>query len=112
MLVRGTQPPVLGEVKVGVIIQLHLKCRHKNVTNPTTKAQKVNTAICIKRTTVSKKQKTELFLKELVLELNTKNLDISTSFLSTMQTTLSAKRFRENGISMINVAAEFCPWTE
>jgi hypothetical protein len=40
MLARGTQPPVLGEVKVGVIVQLHLKHRHKNVTNPITKAQK------------------------------------------------------------------------
>jgi hypothetical protein len=29
MLARGTQPPILGEVEVGVIIQLHLKRRHK-----------------------------------------------------------------------------------
>jgi hypothetical protein len=54
----------------------------------------------------------ELFLKEFVPELNTKNLANSASFLSTMQMTPSAKRFRENGILMINVAAEFCPWTE
>jgi hypothetical protein len=54
----------------------------------------------------------ELFLKELVPELDTKNLGNSASFLSTMQTTPSAKRFRENGILMINVATEFCPWTE
>jgi hypothetical protein len=40
MLARGTHPPVLGEVKVGVIVQLHLKRRHKNVTNPITKAPK------------------------------------------------------------------------
>jgi hypothetical protein len=40
MLARGAQPPILGEVKVGVIVQLHLKRRHKNVTNPITKAQK------------------------------------------------------------------------
>jgi hypothetical protein len=57
MLARGTQPPVLGEVEVGVIVQIHLKRRHKNVTNPTTKAQKANTAICIKWTAVSKKRK-------------------------------------------------------
>jgi hypothetical protein len=40
MLAHGTQPPVLDEVKVGVIVQLYLKRRHKNVTNPMTKAQK------------------------------------------------------------------------
>jgi hypothetical protein len=55
MLTRGTKPPVLGEVEVGVIVQLHLKRRHKNVTNPTTKAQTTNTTICIKWTVVSKK---------------------------------------------------------
>jgi hypothetical protein len=54
----------------------------------------------------------EQFLKEFVPELNTKNLGNSASFLTTMQTTSSAKRFRENGILTINVAAEFCPWTE
>jgi hypothetical protein len=56
--------------------------------------------------------KTELFLKEFVPELNTKNLGNSTSFLTTMQMTLSAKWFRENRILTINVTAEFCPWTE
>jgi ABC-type proline/glycine betaine transport system substrate-binding protein len=40
MLAHGTQPPILGEVEVGVIIQLHLKCRHKNVTNPIIKSSK------------------------------------------------------------------------
>jgi hypothetical protein len=40
MLARGTRPPVLGEVKVGVIVQLHLKHRHKSVTNPITKDEK------------------------------------------------------------------------
>jgi hypothetical protein len=55
MLARRTQPPVLSEVEVGVIVQLHLKRGHKNVTNPITKAQEANTEICIKRTTVSKK---------------------------------------------------------
>jgi hypothetical protein len=48
MLACGTQSPVLGEVKDGVIVQLHLKRGHKNDTNPTTKAQKANTKICIK----------------------------------------------------------------
>jgi hypothetical protein len=40
MLAHGTQPPVLDEVEVGVIVQLHLKRGHKNVTNLMTKAQK------------------------------------------------------------------------
>jgi hypothetical protein len=57
MLACVTQSPILGELKVGVIVQLHLKRRHKNVTHPTTKTQKANTEICIKRTTLSKKQK-------------------------------------------------------
>jgi hypothetical protein len=35
-----------------------------------------------------------LFQKEFVSELNTKNLGNSTSFLTTMQTIPSAKRFR------------------
>jgi hypothetical protein len=55
MLARGTQSPVLGEVEMGVIVQLHLKHRHKNVTHLITKAQKANTKICIKQIVVSKK---------------------------------------------------------
>jgi hypothetical protein len=54
----------------------------------------------------------ELFSKEFVPELSTKNLGNSASFLTTIQTTPSAKQFRENGILTIDVAAEFCPWTE
>jgi hypothetical protein len=42
MLARGTQPPVLGGVEVGVIVQLHLKRKHKNVTNPIIKSLKSN----------------------------------------------------------------------
>jgi hypothetical protein len=52
MLAHGTQSPILGEVEVGVIIQLHLKRRHKNVTNPIPIAQKVNTEICIKANSI------------------------------------------------------------
>jgi hypothetical protein len=40
MLAHGTQLPILGEVEVGVIVQLHLKHRHKNVTNPIIKSSK------------------------------------------------------------------------
>jgi hypothetical protein len=40
MMARGTQSPILGEVEVGVIVQLHLKHRHKNVTHPITKNSK------------------------------------------------------------------------
>jgi hypothetical protein len=43
MLARGTQSSIVGEVEVGVIVQLHLKYRHKNVTNPMPIAQKLNT---------------------------------------------------------------------
>jgi hypothetical protein len=54
----------------------------------------------------------ELPPKEFVPELNTKNLGNSTSFLTITHTTLSAKRFRRYGILMIDVASEFCSWTD
>jgi hypothetical protein len=54
----------------------------------------------------------ELFPKEFVPELNTKNLENSTSFLTITYMTLSAKRFRKYRILMIDVAAVFCFWTE
>jgi hypothetical protein len=47
MLARRTQSPIVGKVEMGVIIQLHLKHRHKNVTNPMPIAQKANTGIYI-----------------------------------------------------------------
>jgi hypothetical protein len=43
----GTQSPILGEVEVKVIIRLHLKHRHNNVTNPLSNAHKANTEFCI-----------------------------------------------------------------
>jgi hypothetical protein len=36
MLARGTKSPIIGEVEVGVIVQLCLKRRYQNVTNPIT----------------------------------------------------------------------------
>jgi hypothetical protein len=48
MLAHGTQSTILGEVEVMVIVQLHLKHRYKNVTNPIPIAQKANTKIYIK----------------------------------------------------------------
>jgi hypothetical protein len=54
----------------------------------------------------------ELFPKEFVLELNTKNLGNSTSFLTITHMTLSAEWFRKYGILMIDVIAIFCFWTE
>jgi hypothetical protein len=48
MLACGTQSPIVGEVEVGLIIHLHLKHIHKNVTNPMPIAQKANIEICIK----------------------------------------------------------------
>jgi hypothetical protein len=56
--------------------------------------------------------KLELFPKEFILELNTKNLANSSGFLTIMHMTLSAKRFQRYGILTIDVAAEFCFWTE
>jgi hypothetical protein len=50
----------------------------------------------------------ELFPKDSVPELNTKNLGNSSIFLTITHTTLYAKRFRSYGILMIDVAAEFC----
>jgi hypothetical protein len=47
----------------------------------------------------------ELFRKEFVPELNTKNLGNSTSFLTITHTTLSAKRFRKYGILRTYIAA-------
>jgi hypothetical protein len=56
--------------------------------------------------------KTELFPKDSVLELNTKNLDNSPRFLTNTHTTLSAEWFRSYKILTIDIAAEFCFWTE
>jgi hypothetical protein len=47
MLARGTHSPIIDEVEVGVIVQLYLEGRHKNVMNPMPIAQKLNTKICI-----------------------------------------------------------------
>jgi hypothetical protein len=54
------------------------------------------------------KAETELFPKDFVPELNTKNLYNSPSFLTITHTTLSASRFRSYEILTIDVAAEFC----
>jgi hypothetical protein len=54
----------------------------------------------------------ELFLKEFVPELNTKNLGNSASFLTITHTALSAKYFRRYEILTIDITAAFCFWTE
>jgi hypothetical protein len=54
----------------------------------------------------------ELFPKDSVLELNTKNLRNSPLFLTITHTTLSTKRFRSYGILTIDFTAEFCFWIE
>jgi hypothetical protein len=112
VLARGTQSPILSKVEVWVIIQLHQKRRHQNVTNPISTTQKVNTEICIKANISKLKAKTELFPKDYVLELNTKNLSNSPSFLANTQVTLSTECVRSYRILTINVSAEFCTWTE
>jgi hypothetical protein len=49
---------------------------------------------------------------DFVPELTSKILGNSCRFLTTTHMTLSAKRFRGYGIWTIDVAAEFCFWTE
>jgi hypothetical protein len=49
----------------------------------------------------------DLFPREFVPQLSTKNMGNSPSFPTITHTTLSSKRFRCYGISMINAAAEF-----
>jgi hypothetical protein len=53
-----------------------------------------------------------LFLNDFVPELNTKNLGNSTRFLTITHMTLSVRWFRYYRILTIDVAAEFCTWTE
>jgi hypothetical protein len=61
---------------------------------------------------VRKKVKSEQLPMDSVLELNTKKLGNSLRFLTNTHMTLFAKRFRNYGILTIDVAAEFCFWTE
>jgi hypothetical protein len=82
MRAYGTQSPILGEGKMSIIVQLHLKRRHNNVTNPLSNAHKANTESCIKVDSCKKKMETEPFLKDFVPELNTKNLGKSPNFLT------------------------------
>jgi hypothetical protein len=50
----------------------------------------------------------DMFPREFVLELNTKNMGNSSSFLTITNMTLSAKWFRSYRIWTIDVGAEFC----
>jgi hypothetical protein len=54
----------------------------------------------------------ELFPKDFVPELNTKNLGNCPSFLTTTQMILSTKRFSSYGILTIDITSEFYFWTE
>jgi hypothetical protein len=54
----------------------------------------------------------ELFPKDSIPELSTKNMGNSPSFLTITHATLSARRFRSYGILSIDVPAEFCIRTE
>jgi hypothetical protein len=58
------------------------------------------------------KVKMELFPMDSIPEMNTKNLGNSPRFLTITHTTLYPKWFRSYGILAIDVAAEFCFWTE
>jgi hypothetical protein len=50
--------------------------------------------------------------RDSIPELNNKKFGNSPRFLTNTHATLSAKQFRSYGILMIEVAAEFCFWTE
>jgi hypothetical protein len=54
----------------------------------------------------------ELLPKYFVLALNTKNLGNSTLFLTITHMTMSAIWFISYGILTIDVADEFCSWTD
>jgi hypothetical protein len=54
----------------------------------------------------------ELLLKDSIPEFNTKNMGNSTSILTITHMTMSARQFISYGILTIDVAAEFCSWTE
>jgi hypothetical protein len=54
----------------------------------------------------------ELFRKDFVPELNTKNLNSSPNFLTMTHMTLSTSKFRSYGILTIDVAAKFYICTE
>jgi hypothetical protein len=54
----------------------------------------------------------EIFPKDSITELSTKNLDNYPSFLTITHMTMSTKWFRSYGILMIHVAAEFCIQTK
>jgi hypothetical protein len=54
----------------------------------------------------------DLFPREFVMELSTKNMGNSPSLLTNTHMTLSAKRFRSYRILTVDAAAEFCFWTE
>jgi hypothetical protein len=55
---------------------------------------------------------TELFPKDFVQELSTKNLGNSPNFLTITHMTLSTGQFRSYRILRTDVTAEFCIWTE
>jgi hypothetical protein len=54
----------------------------------------------------------ELFPKEFVVELITKNLGSSTSFLTITHTTMFTKLFRRYRMLTISITAIFYFWTE
>jgi hypothetical protein len=73
---------------------------------------KIETEICIKANSSKAKEKTELFQKDSVPELNTKNLGNSPSFLNITHSIRSTKFFGSYDILKYDFTAEFCFWTE
>jgi hypothetical protein len=74
--------------------------------------RKVKAEVYIKANNSKEKAKLGLFGLDSVLELNTKNLGNSSTFLSVTHMTLYAERFGCYRILKIDFTAEFCFWTE
>jgi hypothetical protein len=79
----------------------------KSNTKPQVDHNRTQCGILHKVNNSNEKAKTEQFFCETVLEPNTKKLGNPPSFPTHTYITLSAKRFRNYRILMINVAAKF-----
>jgi hypothetical protein len=73
MLARGTKAPILNDGDMGVVIHVHLKYKHKNITNPKVIISEKNKyRNWNKVNSYKEKAKTGLFSYDFVPEVNTK----------------------------------------
>jgi hypothetical protein len=80
----------------------------KMLLTPNDSPRNDRTELCIKPNCSKEKVKMKLFPTDSVLDLNTKNLGNSPSFLTITHTTPSAKWFRSYDISKFDFTAGFC----